>query len=62
MTLLSFYLATQMFPKQEEYDLAVSLYYVIEISLFPPTLRFSNSEEKKPSYIETWRGGMLRRC
>lgn len=45
---LAFDLAPQMFPKQQEYDFAVSLYYVIAISLFLLTLRFSNSEEKNP--------------
>lgn len=51
MAVLSFRLAfPRMFPKQQEYGLAVGLYYVIVISLFPLTLRFSNREEKTLAY------------
>lgn len=62
IALLSFQLPPppRMFPKHQEYNLAVSLYYVIAISLFPLTLRFSNREEKNPSYIEMGGEGMLR--
>lgn len=48
-----------MFPKQQGYDWAVGLYYVIVISLFPLTLRFSK-RKKKPLTYRNGGGEVLR--